>query len=711
MLERYAETKKYLLSFIDELKIEDSVDQQFLTNSTLQGETKRLEKGDFKIALIAPFSAGKSTFINSIIGKDLLSMDIRAETSVITKINYAEQIRIEISYIHSSKIDVVETDEEGQPLNYHSCKEMLKKITTVRDETNEERIRQVVVYCPLDICKDNVEIIDTPGLFSRHEKHEAITNNIIPQVNAVIFMVDPDSVGEEHFTSKIRNYVQSAKTSSLEEDGRHIFFVINKIDMFDPSDIVKARKELEGVLSDIISNPNIHEVSAYYGMRGKQLFSGDLPISEIQRDRKIKIPDPVEPEFPISGRLLSEEHAPNIIEFSQIRRLEMSLGEYLQSKNKYLVTDVISSIRSILSDSVNKLRFEVKEIQSILQEDKSVYIEKIDKLKEEIEALRVQTLEQMNSLVKRSILGGLEGNGIEDKVSDEVSRMLIDVSKDFENELFKKWLKTKMSINRSNAEEKVQFLFLEAEDFVVLRIKELVRHSILLVRDIISGLIGDIQVQLDDVVEQIEEAEFKNLGSKMNRIGNLNVENLVGVTMNSIEREFSTILVSVAKDCQHRVNKAGDASTTMIEAKGFWNWVKGWFGSEEYEEKFDLQQFKKELDIVIMDLTNSMTAKLKQSQVAIVLPILDMSNQIANDINADVERNITNVVKIKQKVLADLRNEMNKNEDEKKTAVEIKMKQISKVREIVNRFECRISSLIEEGASTDELPEQRAVHS
>ncbi|RIX59708.1 hypothetical protein D3P08_06165 [Paenibacillus nanensis] len=711
MLERYAETKKYLLSFIDELKNADSVDQQLLTNSTLQDEAVRLEKGDFKIALVAPFSAGKSTFINSIIGKDLLSMDIRAETSVITKISYSEQIRIEISYIHSPKIDVVETDEEGQPLNYHSCKEMLKRITTVRDETNEERIRQVVVYCPLDICRDNVEIIDTPGLFSRHEKHEAITNNIIPQVNAVIFMIDPDSVGEEHFTSKIRNYVQSAKTSSLEEDGRHIFFVINKIDMFDPSDIAKAREELEGVLRGIIRNPNIHEVSAYYGMRGKQLYSGDLPITEIQRDRKIKIPDPLEPEFPISGRLLSEEHAPNIIQFSQIRQLELSLGEYLQSKNKYLITDVISSIRSILSDSVNKLRFEVKEIQSTLQEDKSVYIGKIDMLKEEIEDLKVQTLEQINGLVKRRIVGGLEGSGIEDEVSDEVSGLLVDVTKDFERELYKKWTKAKVSIDRSNAEETVQSLFLEAEEFLVLKVKELVRHSFLMVKDIISGLIGDIQVQLDVVTERMEEAEFKNLGSKMNRIGNLNVENLVGVTMNKIEREFSSILVSVAKDCQQRVEEAGNASTSQVKVKGFWNWVKGWFGAEDYEEKFDLHRFKKELDVVITDLTDSMNVKLQQSQVAIVSPIMEMANQIVKDINGEVGKIITNVVKIKQNVLADLRKEMNKNEDEKEAAVGTKMQLISKVREIVNRFESRISTLLEGGASTDELSEQSAVHS
>lgn len=180
-------------------------------------------------------------------------------------------------------------------------------------------------------------------------------------------MIDPDSVGEEHFTEKIRNYVKSAKNSSLEEDGRHIFFVINKIDMFDAEDIAKARHELEEVLSGIIMKPNIHEVSAYFGMKGKQILTKDIDISEVQKDRKIRIPDPLDPEYTIAGRLITKENAMDIINFSKIKELEKSLGEYLQSKNQYLITDVISSIRNVLSDTINKLKFEIKEIQKQLQ--------------------------------------------------------------------------------------------------------------------------------------------------------------------------------------------------------------------------------------------------------------------------------------------------------------------------------------------------------
>lgn len=709
MLERFKETKKFLLNYTSELNKSKNIDGDVLENSSLHQEIDRLEKGHFKIALVAPFSAGKSTFINSIIGKDLLSMDIRAETSVITKISYSDHIKIQVTYFEKNRVEIFDTDEYGKSLTYTTCKEILKKITTVRDETNEEKIKEVVVYCPLDICRDNVEIIDTPGLFSRHEKHEAITNNIIPQVNAVIFMIDPDSVGEEHFTEKIRNYVNSAKTSSLEEDGRHIFFVINKIDVFDPEDIAKARHELEQVLSGIIMKPNIHEVSAYFGMKGKQLQTKDIDITDVQKDRKIKIPDPLDPEYTIAGRQITEENAIDIINFSKIKELEKALGEYLQSKNQYLITDVMSSIRSVLSGTINKMKFEIREVEKTITEDKSTYIKKIETLQEEIESLKEETLFNVRTIITKKILGGTSGRGLDDVIYDEVGGQLVDVGKDINREIFKKWSKAKQGITRDNGEDVVRSVILDAEEFLVLKIKELVRTSFIFVKKEISSLISDIQEQLDIVTEKLEEAELKNLGIKMDTISSMNVDNLVGSTMNNIEREFSDIIVGIAKDCQDKVQGAYNSSIYEVKKDGLWNWFKGLFGKEEYEERFDLYRFKRELDQLIDDLTDVMQDKVLESQVQIATPIFDMSQKIFEDIKTESSKIVTNVIKVKENVLKDLKKEMYKNEDEKLTTIGQKKQRISNVKVISQRFEEKASHFSQE-AFENELQEQSPVY-
>ncbi|MFJ7848135.1 dynamin family protein [Peribacillus sp. NPDC097224] len=709
MLERFKETKKFLLNFTNELDKSKNIDRTILENSSLNQEIDRLEKGNFKIALVAPFSAGKSTFINSIIGKDLLSMDIRAETSVITKISYSDQIKVEVTYFEKNKVEMFDTDDFGSPLTYTTCKEILKKITTVRDETNEEKIKEVVVYCPLDICRDNVEIIDTPGLFSRHEKHEAITNNIIPQVNAVIFMIDPDSVGEEHFTEKIRKYVNSAKTSSLEEDGRHIFFVINKIDVFDPEDITKARHELRQVLSGIIMKPNIHEVSAYFGMKGKQLHTKDIDITEVQKDRKIKIPDPLDPEYTIAGRQITEENATDIIAFSKINELEKSLGEYLQSKNQYLITDVMSSIRTVLSGTINKMKFEIREVEKMITEDKTAYIKKIEALQEEIELLKEETLFNVKTIISKKIVGGTSGRGLDDEIYDEVGGNLVDVGKDIDREIFKKWSKAKKGITRDSGEDVVKEVILDAEEFLVLKIKELVRTSFIFVKKEISSLISDIQEQLDIVTEKLEEAELKNLGIKMDTISNMNVDNLVGSTINKIEREFSDIIVGIAKDCQEKVQGAYNSSIYDVKKEGFVNWFKGLFGYEEYEERFDLYRFKRELDQIIDDLTAVMQDKVLESQVEIAKPIFDMSQKIVEDIKTESSNIIINVIKVKENVLKELKKEMYKNEDEKLTSISQKKQKISNMKVISQRFEEKALQFSKE-AFESELHEQSPVY-
>ncbi|MCH6266997.1 dynamin family protein [Neobacillus citreus] len=709
MLERFKETKKFLLNYTSELEKSKNIDRSIIENSSLYQEIDRLEKGNFKIALVAPFSAGKSTFINSIIGKDLLSMDIRAETSVITKISYSDQIKIQVTYFENDQVEMFDTDDFGNQLTYTTCKEILKKITTVRDEKNEERIREVIVYCPLDICRDNVEIIDTPGLFSRHEKHEAITNNIIPQVNAVIFMIDPDSVGEEHFTEKIRNYVNSAKTSSLEEDGRHIFFVINKIDVFDPEDIAKARHELEQVLSGIILKPNIHEVSAYFGMRGKQLLTKDIDITEVQKDRKIKIPDPLDPEYTIAGRLITEENAVDIIKFSKIKELEKALGEYLQSKNQYLITDVMSSIRNVLSGTINKMKFEIREVEKTITEDKTTYIKKIEALQEEIESLKDETLNNVRSIINKKILGGTSGRGLDDEIYDEVGGQLVDVGKDIDREIFKKWTKAKQGVTQDNGEDIVKSVILDAEEILVLKIKELVRTSFIFIKKEISSLISDIQEQLDIVTEKLEEAELKNLGIKMDTISNMNVDNLVGSTMNKIEREFSDIIVGIAKDCQDKVQGAYNSAIYEVKKGGFINWFKGLFGKEEYEERFDLYTFKRGLDRLIEDLTESMQEQVFQSQSQIATPIFHMAQKIFEDIKTASSNIATNVIKVKENVLKDLKKEMYKNEDEKLASIGQKKQKISNVNVISQRFEEKVLQFSKE-AFESELHEQSPVY-
>ena len=79
-----------------------------------------------------------------------------------------------------------------EPTMRAEMREYLRGITAVdRRRTNTqsgesvEDLVKVVVHWNLGLCRNGVEIIDTPGLFSRYEVHE-ITQRILPS-NAVLF--------------------------------------------------------------------------------------------------------------------------------------------------------------------------------------------------------------------------------------------------------------------------------------------------------------------------------------------------------------------------------------------------------------------------------------------------------------------------------------------------------------------------------------------
>src|SRR3712207_9574259 len=114
MLEQFSKVKNNLLKFTNDMYNCNSIDKVVIENSRLKEEINNLVKGEFKVALIAPFSAGKSTFINSLIGRDLLSRDITAETSVITKVKFSKEIKVDIKYKKGDKKERIEKNQQGR---------------------------------------------------------------------------------------------------------------------------------------------------------------------------------------------------------------------------------------------------------------------------------------------------------------------------------------------------------------------------------------------------------------------------------------------------------------------------------------------------------------------------------------------------------------------------------------------------------------------
>lgn len=690
MFENYINRKNSILDFSNKLVLNKSVDQEVLENSNIQKEIHTLEDGEFKVALIAPFSAGKSTFINSLIGRDLLSMEITAETSVITKVRYSENVRLEIKYRDGGH-EFIPTNE-SQSLSIDELKEVLEKKTTVKGEDTEDTIEEVIVHYPIELCKDQVELVDTPGLFARHAKHKEITQNILPTINAVIFMIDPDSVGETHFTEEIQKYVRNADQSNMEEKGRHIFFVINKIDHYSKEDVMKARVELEKVLEGIIEQPQIYEVSAYYAMLGKMYLCGGIELDAIRKNKKISIPDPEDPDYTISGRSIGEEHIQSIIDESRIRKLEKGLEVYLEEKNEYLISNLEAKVSNVIIQSIENKEEEISMIESVSQEDKEKYQQQISVLKEEIEKIEGKVLREINKKVDLQLIGRESvSNSLVNDVEDEALRL----GNNLTSKIRKNWISRRSAISsESSAENIISEIIEKADTELEIMAKEITKTAFLELKKKLGIVIQNVEQDVERVKLEVEGAELSSIGKRLGSMDGYNLDHVMSSMESQIKQGFSDTIREVSSQISDKISDAKQDNTSKTERSGLLYKFKRFFtGRKEYETHFDVSGFKASLNIAVEEMLEEIQGSAQDIGMNIrgllVKPMEDISKTLKQEIQNIVGALINN----KRSLINNILSSMKSNEKENEKKLKKMNGEVKELRELYTQ----LKQLVDEG--------------
>jgi len=180
----------------------------------------------FNIVVAGEFKRGKSTFINALLGDEVLPMGVVPLTSVITivKSGPSAAIRVQFSNGDSQLAQLSRlpdyVTEQGNPGN---CKE----------------VRDVTVYHPSSWLKAGLQLVDTPGVGSVHQQNSEVTHHYLPQSDAVIFIISADqplSHNELDFLVCIRRH--AAK----------VFCVLNKVDLLSPSELQESIAFTSGTL-------------------------------------------------------------------------------------------------------------------------------------------------------------------------------------------------------------------------------------------------------------------------------------------------------------------------------------------------------------------------------------------------------------------------------------------------------------------------------
>ncbi|WGV24360.1 dynamin family protein [Halotia branconii] len=192
--------------------------------------SKNLQKGVFRLLVLGDMKRGKSTFLNALIGENLLPSDVNPCTAVLTVLRYGAKKTVTIHF---------NDGKSPQQLDFQSFKYKYTIDPTEAKKLEQEKkqafpdVEYAVVEYPLPLLEKGIEIVDSPGLNDTEARNE-LSLGYVNNCHAILFVMrasQPCTLGERRY---LENYIKGR--------GLTVFFLINAWDqvresLIDPDDM------------------------------------------------------------------------------------------------------------------------------------------------------------------------------------------------------------------------------------------------------------------------------------------------------------------------------------------------------------------------------------------------------------------------------------------------------------------------------------------
>lgn len=160
----------------------------------------------FKLLVMGEFSSGKSAFVNVLLGEKLLPEGALPMTALITEIYYGKEKKVVI-HPRPGKWKGGDAPFEIEPklseIEKFSTIDNVAGINKKEANRVDSCFEKMVVRWPLDILKDGVVIVDSPGLNDPFS-NDYIVQNYVPRADAILFCVN----GTKAYSAEDRRTLQ-----------------------------------------------------------------------------------------------------------------------------------------------------------------------------------------------------------------------------------------------------------------------------------------------------------------------------------------------------------------------------------------------------------------------------------------------------------------------------------------------------------------------
>ena len=227
---------------------------------------KKLEADRFHLVVVGEFNHGKSTFVNALLGQNVLPTGVTPTTAVIHHLEYSAEPRAEVVYASDKRtplpFEQVRAFSVGGDKAPHHAVGELQQAPASSDEVN-----RIEVGYPADLLKDRIVLVDTPGVNDLSLQRADITYSYIPRSDAVLFLLDAGQPLKE----SERVFLQE---KLLGQSRDKIVFVVTKRDIWDEAEQKEALAYVRTELGKLVKNPVVFAVSAEQALDGKASESG-----------------------------------------------------------------------------------------------------------------------------------------------------------------------------------------------------------------------------------------------------------------------------------------------------------------------------------------------------------------------------------------------------------------------------------------------------
>ncbi len=360
----------------------------------------RLREERLVLVVLGEFNHGKTTFVNALLGGNVLPTGITPTTALIHEVKFGEQPKADVVFRPKG----VEGNIIADPLRITGGERRAIEWGKLGDlvvggELPPDEVLRVEIDYPAAMLRDRVTLVDTPGVNDLNLQRAEITYGYVPRADAVVFLLDAGQILKESERRFLRDKLLGA--------GRdRIVFAINKADVLDEKERAEVLAYARKQIAQIVPGAPVLLISAEKEIAGDAQGSGFAQLKERLED------------------LLGENRLRMLVDYGADEGIRVS---------QMLIRGLEVRRRAITMSAEELLR-RIESLDKDIETSKGSIAERRRRIDEEVSAVRAVARRDLFAFAEEFALAVPEQ--IEAQSADDVRRYLGS----FIEDTWKKWL-------------------------------------------------------------------------------------------------------------------------------------------------------------------------------------------------------------------------------------------------------------------------------